>query len=263
MVQGDEICLDNRPTGSTQMFKIKARLRINTQSALKDLVIADEALCVDRPQPPPKPVVKLTRDESVRKARKIKADIIFLVDQSESIKKDNWNAIMSFVSKTIRAVSGGELPATKSEHRYAMRGFGADADELFFSLADYARNPAQKQRDILKIERENKGGTMTHLALDKVVSDDLKTMRADAMKVVIVVTDGESTKPELTKKSAALLKSKNVSVVAVGIEGAEAEELEEIASKPSYIEEIKWADIKDEKSKAADNIQKTILSLFE
>ena len=130
---------------------------------------------------------------------------------------------------------------------------------------------------------------MTHLALDKVVSDDLKTMRADAMKVVIVVTDGESTKPELTKKSAALLKSvyfslnfhlselrlgswndfiqmtfqKNVSVVAVGIEGAELEELGEIASKPSYIEEIKWADIKDEKSKAADNIQKTILSLFE
>ena len=48
---------------------------------------------------------------------------------------------------------------------------------------------------------------MTHLALDKVVSDDLRTMRADAMKVVIVVTDGESTKPELTKKSAALLKS--------------------------------------------------------
>ena len=32
-----------------------------------------------------------------------------------------------------------------SEHRYAMRGFGADADELFFSLADYARNPSQKQ----------------------------------------------------------------------------------------------------------------------
>ena len=46
----EEICLDNRPTGSTQMFKIKARLRINTQSMLKDLVIVDEALCVDRPQ---------------------------------------------------------------------------------------------------------------------------------------------------------------------------------------------------------------------
>ena len=36
-----------------------------------------------------------------------------------------------------------------SEHRYAMRGFGADADELFFSLADYARNPSQKQVIIL------------------------------------------------------------------------------------------------------------------
>ena len=39
-----------------------------------------------------------------------------------------------------------------SEHRYAMRGFGADADELFFSLADYARNPSQKQ--VLKIVHE-------------------------------------------------------------------------------------------------------------
>ena len=66
--------LDNRPTGSTQLFKIKARLRINTQarffriltshwplgstnqwseienlekSQLKDLIIHDEALCVD------------------------------------------------------------------------------------------------------------------------------------------------------------------------------------------------------------------------
>ena len=32
-----------------------------------------------------------------------------------------------------------------------MRGFGADADELFFSLADYARNPSQKQ--VLKNSR--------------------------------------------------------------------------------------------------------------
>lgn len=104
---------------------------------------------------------------------------------------------------------------------------------------------------------------MTHLALDKVRNLDLATMRADALKVVIVVTDGESTKPELTKKSAAQLKTKGVSVVAVGIEGAEHDELEEIASNPNYIEEIKWADIKDAKSQAAENIQGLILSLFQ
>ena len=41
----DQICVDNRPTGSTQIFKIKARLNINTVSKLKDLIITDDAHC--------------------------------------------------------------------------------------------------------------------------------------------------------------------------------------------------------------------------
>ena len=49
---GDQICVDNRPTGSTQLFKIKARLNIQTVSKLKDLIITDEAYC-DEPAPVP------------------------------------------------------------------------------------------------------------------------------------------------------------------------------------------------------------------
>ena len=41
----DQICVDNRPTGSTQIFKIKARLNIQTVSKLKDLMITDDAHC--------------------------------------------------------------------------------------------------------------------------------------------------------------------------------------------------------------------------
>ena len=41
----DQICVDNRPTGSTQIFKIKARLNIQTVSRLKDLIITDDAHC--------------------------------------------------------------------------------------------------------------------------------------------------------------------------------------------------------------------------
>ena len=41
----DQICVDNRPTGSTQLFKIKARLNIQTVSKLKNLIITDDAHC--------------------------------------------------------------------------------------------------------------------------------------------------------------------------------------------------------------------------
>ena len=36
---------DNRPTRSTQVFKIKARLRVNTTSALRDLIVTDDGIC--------------------------------------------------------------------------------------------------------------------------------------------------------------------------------------------------------------------------
>ena len=61
---GDQICIDNRPTGSTQLFKIKARLNIQTVSKLKDLIITDEAYC-DEPAPiPVKQVNRLDSPES-------------------------------------------------------------------------------------------------------------------------------------------------------------------------------------------------------
>ena len=58
MQRGDQICIDNRPTGSTQLFKIKARLNIQTVSKLKDLIITDEAYC-DEPAPIPVKQVRL------------------------------------------------------------------------------------------------------------------------------------------------------------------------------------------------------------
>ncbi len=49
----EQICISNAPTGSTQVFKIKAKLRIDTISKLKDLIIHDDAACNTAPPPPP------------------------------------------------------------------------------------------------------------------------------------------------------------------------------------------------------------------
>ena len=66
-----------------------------------------------------------------------------LVDQSESIDKDDWSVVTNFVTKTIEQVSGKE-----GEHLYSVRGFGGDADERFFSFSDYARNPGAMQAKV-------------------------------------------------------------------------------------------------------------------
>jgi len=70
-----ELCIDNRPTRTTSLFKIKARLRINTTSSLKDLIITDDGACLDAPKPePPKIEVKPLH-------------LVFLVDTSDSFNK--------------------------------------------------------------------------------------------------------------------------------------------------------------------------------
>ena len=126
------------------------------------------------------------------------------------------------MTKTIEAVSGKE----GEEHLYSMRGFGNDADQRFFSFLEYSKNPSgmqnkvhqldhmlQYRKSLFKIKglaRENKGGTMTNLALDKVANVDLLQMRSgidQIKKVAIVVTDGLSQKPELTQKSAQQLRN--------------------------------------------------------
>jgi len=71
----NELCIDNRPTRTTSLFKIKAKLRINTTSQLRDLIITDDGACVDV-QPPPPPVVVVKP-----------LHLVFLVDTSDSFNK--------------------------------------------------------------------------------------------------------------------------------------------------------------------------------
>ena len=68
----DQICVDNRPTGSTQVFRIKARLNIQTVSKLKDLIITDDAHCNE-------PIKEKPLDDPIH--------LVFLVDTSDSFNK--------------------------------------------------------------------------------------------------------------------------------------------------------------------------------
>jgi len=75
--KGNELCIDNRPTRTTSLFKIKARLRINTTSQLRDLIITDDGICSDGPPPAPEPP----------KIEVKPLHLVFLVDTSDSFNK--------------------------------------------------------------------------------------------------------------------------------------------------------------------------------
>ena len=60
------------------------------------------------------------------------------------------------------------------------------------------------------------GNTATDLALDLLRVDGYEGDRADAPNIAIVVTDGYSTSPDLTKVAAQNLKDENIITFAIG-----------------------------------------------
>ena len=66
---------------------------------------------------------------------------------------------------------------------------------------------------------ENKDGTYTHLGLECMRKNDVAIMRASAMKIAVVITDGLSKKPEMTKKESDKLKKEVDLVFGVYLKG--------------------------------------------
>lgn len=79
-------------------------------------------------------------------------------------------------------------------------------------------------------------GTNTALALAFVRKKIFRDARPEAKKLCIVLTDGRSTDPKKTQEEAALLKSENVQMVAIGIGTLiSMEELKGIASSSDLV----------------------------
>ena len=85
------------------------------------------------------------------------------------------------------------------------------------------------------------GGTWTHLALDAARSILGNSTRASEgiPRVVLLITDGRSNKPNLTELAAKRVHSENINVYSFGIGKTDAHELNIIASDQRYVYYIK------------------------
>ncbi|KAM9804490.1 collagen alpha-3(VI) chain [Neosynchiropus ocellatus] len=159
-----------------------------------------------------------------------KADIVFLVDGSINLGRENFNEVMSFISNLIDL-------------------FYNDRDNLRFGLAHYATdvtddfylNTYKNKQDIVdaisRVEYKagrkiNTGAAIRHVQDKHFVKERGSRKDEGAPQILMVVTGGRSADDG---KSAALgLKNKGVRIFAVGVGDIESE-LAGLASEPSTV----------------------------
>lgn len=158
-------------------------------------------------------------------------DIVFVLDESFSVDLDQFILLRYFVSRFVRN--------SKIGPEYAQISIVAFADKVrnVFWLNDY-KYKDKVSAQIHQLQRIG-GMTYTNLALKHVRMESFKKEhggRSEALKVVVVLTDGQSLMPEETLKEAQGLHNTGANVFAVGVgRDVSIEELKKVASNEEYV----------------------------
>ncbi|XP_014859001.1 PREDICTED: collagen alpha-1(XII) chain isoform X2 [Poecilia mexicana] len=153
------------------------------------------------------------------------ADLVFLVDGSWSVGRENFRHIRSFIGALAGAFDIGE-----DKTRVAVVQYSTDT-RTEFPLTRYTR-----RGDLLQAINSlpYKGGnTMTGDAIDylmKNIFTEAAGSRKGFPKVAMIITDGKSQDP--VEEHAEKLRNIGVEIFVLGIKGADEDELKEIASTP-------------------------------
>ncbi|XP_056282175.1 collagen alpha-1(XII) chain isoform X2 [Pseudoliparis swirei] len=152
-------------------------------------------------------------------------DLVFLVDGSWSVGRENFKHIRSFITALAGAFDIGE-----EKTRVAVVQYSTDT-RTEFPLTRYSR-----RGDLLQAINSlpYKGGnTMTGDAIDYLLQNiftEASGSRKGFPKVAMIITDGKSQDP--VEEYAKRLRNIGVEIFVLGIKGADEDELREMASTP-------------------------------
>lgn len=158
-----------------------------------------------------------------------KVDIAFLVDSSVSLSPDDFLRAKTFASEVVK-----DSNVNTNGVRVAFVSFSTGYT-VHFIFNQYTSVTAVRQA-IANIQPKL-GNTDTHLAL-KYATDTLFTVqsgsRSDAARIAIVLTDGQSDDSLASKRNAAALRQKGVTVFVIGVgTDTDVTELNALASQPT------------------------------
>ncbi|XP_061571220.1 collagen alpha-1(VII) chain-like [Cololabis saira] len=159
---------------------------------------------------------------------KLKADVVFLVDESSSIGVNNFIKIKDFIFRvtTYFPVIGPRGTQVAVVHY-------SDEPRIEFRLSDY-----KDRNSVLRAVRGLRyggGNTRTGKGISYVLQELFQEslgMRQDVAHVLVLITDGRA-QDDVTPPSR-VAHALGVSILAVGVSNADIEELNKIASPTSY-----------------------------
>ena len=165
-------------------------------------------------------------------------DVVFLIDESGSVRSTHFSNSLDFVKNMIKAFSNKTLSGQDGT-RFGLSTFN-DNYKPHFYLSNYT-----KQSDYLSaISRVSYfgGGTKLGLALGLILNDQFNEERGlrpevdGVPRILIVLTDGKSSdNVSIPSKN---IRDENIVIYAVGIAYYELTQLQEIASSESHVYEL-------------------------
>ncbi|XP_040913420.1 collagen alpha-3(VI) chain-like [Toxotes jaculatrix] len=159
-----------------------------------------------------------------------KADIVFLVDGSINLGRDNFNEVMSFILNLIDLFFN-----ERDDLRIGLAHYAADVTDVFFL------NTYKNKQDIISAigradykggRKINTGAAIRHVQDVHFTKEKGSRMDEGTPQILMVITGGRSA--DDSKTAALGLKKKGVRVFAVGV-GDTENELENIASESSTV----------------------------
>ena len=161
------------------------------------------------------------------------ADIVFVLDSSDSEGPDNFQKELDFVYRFAVQFKIGPQNV-----QFSLLVFSSDVKNQFHFNTYHSRH------DVLNGIRSTGyigTGTNTSKALNFVRTESLQASngaRANATKIVVVITDGRSDSPDLTKAEAHLL-HRNADVFSIGVgPKVDVQELKDIASNSKHVVQV-------------------------
>uniref|UniRef100_A0A8B9V4D6 Collagen alpha-1(VII) chain n=1 Tax=Anas zonorhyncha TaxID=75864 RepID=A0A8B9V4D6_9AVES len=156
------------------------------------------------------------------------ADVLFLVGQSQGAETESTRLLKDFVSSMARSFEN--VVMGKGGVRLAVALYG-EKPRMSIELTDYVTiEEILVAIQELSFKRSNLK-TGAALAFAAHAMSRPATLREDAAKVVVLITDGKSS--DSVEDKAHVLQDRGVTVFAVGIKDADKQELKTIASEPT------------------------------
>uniref|UniRef100_A0A3Q3BIQ2 Integrin alpha-M-like n=1 Tax=Kryptolebias marmoratus TaxID=37003 RepID=A0A3Q3BIQ2_KRYMA len=184
------------------------------------------------------------------------ADIAFLLDGSGSVESADFIRMKTFVKNLISAFLG-------KDKQFAITQFSTGTQTHYYFNTFTLSNWKYQIDNIPQII----GGTNTAAAIQNVVNDVFSTYRGSRsdVKILIIITDGESTDKYGFPEAIRLANSKNIVRFAIGVGDAfssneSKQELETIASYPpeKFVFQVEGFDALD---KIRENLRDKIFSI--